>query len=166
MKPETNIPEREKYLFVQFEPFFSFSFPSSFLILSLSMCLLRFWDIFVHIWFWKCFLSPREKKVISISYETVWMVILEYISLDREHLPKHKVLGKWSITEQWTDRRASWTVNSRPYWLCWRFDMVLPHNHNSAFGTQIVMGTSNIIYRFLHHSRDSQNHLARILCVC
>lgn len=127
MKPKTNIPEREKYLFVQFEPFFSSIF-YSFIFLS-HIVAEHVFDtilgyIFSHLTLEVFFVSSK-KKVFSISYGTVWMFILEYYVFlwIENNLPKHKVLGNWSITEQWTDRRSSWTVNHIYYagdsiWFC------------------------------------------------
>lgn len=70
MKPKTNIylNVRNIHLYNLNHFFFLFSIRSySFLILSLNMCLLRFWDIFFHIWFWKWFFASSREKSIFYS---------------------------------------------------------------------------------------------------
>lgn len=62
------------------------------------------------------FFASSEKK----EYFLFVMKLFEFL-FSNMFLPKHKVLKKWSIIKQWdeeeTDRRSSWTPNSRPYWL-------------------------------------------------
>lgn len=153
---------------------FFFSSPlgsSSFLnIVAEHMFATIFGYIFFTSDFGSVFLSLRRKKEngFLLVYSRIYTYFYGWWTI---YLSKRCSESEVSPNSEPTDISCSSRNNSttyyRPYWLCLRFDMVLLLNHNSAFGTQIVMGISNIIYWFsIPFLWFTEPHFARFLCLC